>query len=109
MTGFRVTQRSISHRALHNLQTNLGKLGELQNKLSSNRELSRPSDSPGGSSDILRLRGQISTAQQYSRNAGDGAGWLSTLDNVLTGSLDVLNRAQDLPLQGMSSGASSVA
>ncbi len=105
----RITHRSMGNRALMNLQTNLSRLGDLQSKLSSGREISRPSDSPGGSADVLRLSSEIRTTEQYSRNATDGSGWLSTVDQALTGSLDLLHRAQELTLSGMSDGTAGAA
>jgi flagellar hook-associated protein 3 FlgL len=107
--AFRITHKSMGNRALMNLQQNLSRLGDLQQKLSSGKELTRPSDSPGGSSDILRLRSEIRTTEQYARNANDGMGWLATVDQSLTGSLDLMRRVQDLTLEGMSSGAASAA
>src|SRR5205807_3472496 len=44
---------------------------------------------------------------QYSRNANDGVGWLSTLDTTLTSSFTQMQRVRELTLQGMSSGNSS--
>lgn len=105
--AFRVTHKSIGARALMGLQQNLGQLGKLQEKLSSGREVSRPSDNPGASSDVLRLRSSIKAAEQHARNANDGIGWLGTIDNALTGSLNLLHRVQDLTLEGISSGSAS--
>ena len=105
--AFRVTQRSIGVRALHGLQHNLDRLGQLQQQLSSGREISRPSDSPTGAVSALQLRSEVRASEQYARNASDGLGWLGTVDEALTGSLGLLNRAKSLTLQGMSTGSSS--
>lgn len=107
MSSFRVTHKSIGMKALQNLQGNLNSLGDIQQRLSSGREISRPSDNPGGSAMTMRLSSQIRSVEQYTRNASDGEGWLGTIDKTLNSSLDVLNRVQDLTLEGLSSGSAS--
>ncbi len=104
---FRITHRSVGMRALQGLQSNLEGVARLQEQLSSGKQLSRPSDSPTGTVAALRFRGEVQVHEQYSRNADDGIGWLSTIDNALTGSLDSVRRARDLTVRGMSTGASS--
>jgi flagellar hook-associated protein 3 FlgL len=105
MSSLRVTERSISSRVLSGLQNSLNRLGETQQKLSSGKQISRASDSPTGTVSAMQFRGDIATLKQYSRNADDGLGWLATTDTTLTSSLDGVNRARELVLQGMSSGA----
>jgi hypothetical protein len=45
-TAFRITQRSVSNTMLQGLQSNQGKLQQIQEQLSSGKQVSRPSDSP---------------------------------------------------------------
>ncbi|GGL59587.1 flagellar hook-associated protein FlgL [Planomonospora parontospora] len=101
----RVTERSISTRVLNNLQGNISRLGDIQEKLSGGKQLSRPSDSPTGTTSALSLRSDIRTQEQYTRNTDDGLGWLGTIDTALTSANGQVNRARELVLQGMSSGA----
>ena len=51
--SFRVTQRSTTYGVQANLQRSIGSLQALQDKLSSGREIGRPSDSPGGTATAL--------------------------------------------------------
>lgn len=102
---YRVTERSIASRALAGLQGNLAKVGTLQEQLSSGKLISKPSDSPTGTVQAMQYRGEVRSQQQYSRNADDGLGWLSTLDNTLTGSLNQIQRVRDLTVQGISTGS----
>jgi flagellar hook-associated protein 3 FlgL len=106
-SSFRITQRSIGQSSLAGLQHNLGRLGNIQQQLSSGKQISKPSDSPTGTVSAMQLRSEIRTNQQWSRNAADGIGWLGTIDQTLTSSLDSVRRARDLTLQGMNSGATS--
>lgn len=101
----RATQQSIAARVMTGLQGNLSRMGRLQEQLSSGKLITRPSDSPTGTVSAMQLRGEIRAVEQYSRNADDGIGWLGTLDDTLTGSLEVVRRVRDLTLQGMSAGA----
>ena len=94
--SFRVTQRSASLGVQANLQRGISALQALQDKVSSGREISRPSDSPGGTSSALNLRSDITRLEQFDRNANDGGGWLAESDNALQGSAQVLRRARDL-------------
>jgi flagellar hook-associated protein 3 FlgL len=103
----RVTQRSISTTSLAGLQTNLDRLGKLQQQLSSGRQISVPSDSPTGTVTALQMRSEIRTNDQYVRNAEDGEGWLGTVDTTLTSALANVRRVRDLTLQGISTGAAS--
>jgi flagellar hook-associated protein 3 FlgL len=104
--GGRVTESSIHTRVLANLQRNIAKGEKIQDQLSSGKQISRPSDSPTGTVSALQLRGEARASQQYSRNADDGIGWLGTLDNTLTASSTLVNRARDLTVRGLNSGAS---
>ncbi|WP_196455164.1 flagellar hook-associated protein FlgL [Planomonospora sp. ID82291] len=101
----RVTERSISVRSLNNLQGNISRLDDVQQRLSGGKQLSRPSDSPAGTTSALSLRSDIRTQEQYTRNTDDGLGWLGTIDTALTSANSQVNRARELVLQGLSSGA----
>ena len=98
-SGFRITHRSLGDRSLRNLQSNLGRLGTLQEQLSSGKQLAKPSDSPTGTVSALRHRSDIRRSEQMSRNAEDGLGFLGTADGALTETLAVVRRARELVLQ----------
>ncbi|GGK18299.1 flagellar hook-associated protein FlgL [Pilimelia terevasa] len=104
--SIRSTQQSVAARVMRNLQSNLHQTGRLQEQLSSGKLISRPSDSPTGAVSSLQLRGQIRALEQYTRNADDGIGWLGTLDNTMTTSLDHVRRARDLVLTGRTASTS---
>jgi flagellar hook-associated protein 3 FlgL len=103
MTAFRVTQNVTSRTVLANLQTSMQKMQDLQNQLSSGRQIVKPSDDPSGTVSAMSLRSDAKRTAQYSRNAQDGIGWLSTADTTLTSSLTSLQRVRELLLQGASS------
>jgi flagellar hook-associated protein 3 FlgL len=107
MAAGRVTESSIHTRVLANLQRNIARGEKIQEQLSSGKLINRPSDSPTGTVASMQLRGESRAVQQYSRNADDGLGWLSTLDSTLSNTSTLVNRARDLTVQGLSSGTNT--
>jgi flagellar hook-associated protein 3 FlgL len=101
----RVTQNTIATNSLANLQTNLGRVSQLQEQMTSGKVINRPSDSPTGTVSVLGLRAEIRTTEQYSRNANDAVSWLGMQDTTLTSINDVLQRVRVLTLQGSNDGA----
>jgi flagellar hook-associated protein 3 FlgL len=105
--AFRVTERSIATNVLAGLQGNLGQLGKIQQRMSTGKQISKPSDSPTGTMTAMQYRSDIATAKQYARNADDGVAWLGTADTALSSVATQVERARELVLQGMSDGAGS--
>jgi flagellar hook-associated protein 3 FlgL len=101
----RITQRLMVDRSLTSLQLGLGRLSSSQEKLSTGRNINRPSDSPTGTNDAMRLRADLAANAQYSRNADDGLSWLGHADSTLTSMLDEVRRARDLIVRGASTGS----
>ncbi|GAA1033546.1 flagellar hook-associated protein FlgL [Virgisporangium ochraceum] len=100
----RVTHGSIAKNVLANLQNNVNRLNETQQRLSSGKQINRPSDSPGGTVSSMELRSSLAQQQQYKRNADDGIAWLNVADSALQGVDEKVTRARSLVLQGMSAG-----
>jgi flagellar hook-associated protein 3 FlgL len=101
----RVTERSLAATTLSGLQSNLSRLGRLQQQLSSGKLIARPSDSPTGTIAAMQVRSDVRQLQQYARNADDGKGWLDTVDGALSTAVDLVHQARGLTLQGMSAGS----
>lgn len=107
MTTGRVTQGMLTQRAVGGLQSNLARLAQVQEKLSTGREINRPSDSPTDSTAAMRLSSAVARQEQHVRNADDASGWLGITDQALQSASAQLRRASDLALQGANSGALS--
>jgi flagellar hook-associated protein 3 FlgL len=101
----RVTQQTVQRSTLANLQTNLSRMSDLQNRLSGNKSITKPSDDPAGTASALTLRSSLRQIEQHSRNIADGLGWLTTVDTALTTSLSAVAKARDLTVQGANTGA----
>jgi flagellar hook-associated protein 3 FlgL len=96
----RITQQQMLTSLQTNMGSSLGRLQRTQEKVSSGKEISRPSDDPSGVASALQFRGSIQRADQLARNADDGLSWLSVADGALTGMQSVLSRARELALRG---------
>ena len=103
----RITQQSMTQQALLGLEANQSQLALLQQRMSSGKQISKPSDDPGGAASALKLRSEVARNAQWTRNADDGLGWLGAIDTTLMGMSDQVRRARDLVLQGLSTGSSS--
>ena len=101
--SLRVTQRAIVYGATANLQDTLARSQRTQEKLTSGKEISRPSDSPSDVHTALEYRASIRRADQLVRNADDGLAMLGTADNALTDTSNLMRRARDLAVQGANS------
>jgi flagellar hook-associated protein 3 FlgL len=101
----RVTQQTVQRSTLANLQTNLSAMSDLQNRLSGNKRLTKPSDDPAGTASALALRSSLRQIEQHARNIDDGIGWLTTIDTALTTSVGLVGKARDLTVQGSNTGS----
>lgn len=99
---FRITHASMARKVTGNLQSSLQRLERLQEQISSNRAINRPSDSPVGTVSALRLRAEIGRNEQIDRNISDATSWLSTADDTLSAVVDQVNRIRDLAIQANS-------
>lgn len=105
----RVTHHSIQVSTLANLQRNLSVMGTLQEQLSTQKKINRPSDDPTGTVSALQLRASLRATEQHGRNADDGIGWLSATDTALQQTSERLNRARVLTTTALNTGAQSPA
>src|SRR5438132_8892661 len=65
----RVTQGTISQLTVASLQDALGRVQTIQERLASGKQITKPSDDPGGTVAALNYRSQIRRNDQYGRNA----------------------------------------
>lgn len=105
----RVTNLTMSAAAQRNLQAGQSKLAALQDKASTLKNITRPSDDPAATANLLATKGQLSAAAQYGNNISDGNGWLTTADSALGMATNILNRVRDLTLQAANGSVNSTA
>ncbi len=95
----RVTNLTMSAAAQRNLQAGQSKLAALQDKASTLKNITRPSDDPAATANLLATKSRLSAAAQYGNNISDGNGWLTTADSALGMATNILNRVRDLTVQ----------
>jgi flagellar hook-associated protein 3 FlgL len=96
----RITDSMMSRTILRDLGAADRRLGETQRKLSSGKQLTRPSDDPFAVGRALRLRSELEATRQYRRNAEDGSGWTTATEAALSRISDVVQRARELLVDG---------
>lgn len=104
----RITQRAVSLTSLQGLHSNLARLGELQERLTSGKQFTKPSESPTGTNQSMQTRAEIRANEQYDRNISDATGWLNQTDTVLQSMNEMVRKARELTLQAKSEGNTSV-
>jgi flagellar hook-associated protein 3 FlgL len=95
----RITQSMISGRVLTDLQDVSYKLSKTQEKLSSGRELTKPSDNPYATSKALTLSNELETTQQYERTVDDATAWANLTETSFNSINGAAQRARTLLVQ----------
>jgi flagellar hook-associated protein 3 FlgL len=101
----RVTSTTQMRSAQANLQASAQRLAQLQEQSSSLKTMSRASDDPSRAANALAVRAEQRATVQYTSNADNADGWLTTLDNALGSSTNILTKVRDLAVQGANSGS----
>jgi flagellar hook-associated protein 3 FlgL len=99
VTG-RITQGMLSTSLLADLQNITGKLSETQNRLSSGKQITKPSDDPFGTARALQFRADLAANRQYQSNVNEASAWQDATDIAVGQITDLSQRARDLLVQG---------
>lgn len=105
----RVTVGSQAYANLSAIRGTSSTLASLQAHLSSGKQILQPSDDPIGTVRAMGLRGELARNDQYHANADDALAWLSTADTAYSSSVQILQNARTLVVQGLNSGANDAA
>ncbi|MCM3056376.1 flagellar hook-associated protein FlgL [Caldibacillus thermoamylovorans] len=95
----RVTQSMLSNNMLRNLSNNYNKMGKLQDQLTTQKRITRPSDDPVVAMLGLGYRDSLNKVQQYSRNISEATNWLDSTDDAISQGVKVLQRIRELTVQ----------
>ena len=99
MSG-RITQSMLTTNLLAALQNVTNRLAQTQNRLSSGKQITKPSDDPFGTARALQFRADLAANQQYQANVNDASGWQNATDTALGQINNLAQRARDLLVQG---------
>ena len=106
MSAPRITTSMMSRGILTDLNDVATRVSDTQRKLSTGKQLTRPSDDPFALGRALGLRSDVDGLVQYQRNATDAEGWTSASDTALGSLTDIAQRGRELLVRG-ASGTSS--
>jgi flagellar hook-associated protein 3 FlgL len=98
----RITHAMMQRNVLADLNAVSARLSKTQSKISSNKEITRPSDDPFEAARAMGLRQSLSATHQYTRNAQDASGWTEATEQALDQITTEVHRARDLLVQGAS-------
>jgi flagellar hook-associated protein 3 FlgL len=102
----RITTGMLQRSILADLNRSTERLSRTQGKLSSGKELTRPSDDPAAVGKAMLLRESVGATQQHQRNVLDARGWTEATEAALASMTDVVHRAKALVVQGASDSSS---
>lgn len=92
----RVTNKMLSDNFLRDMRTNLSNLSNIQNQMSSGKEISKASDDPAKASKIMRINSDIAANTQYNTNIKDTTNWLDLTDTALGNISDSVGKIEGL-------------
>jgi flagellar hook-associated protein 3 FlgL len=95
----RITQGMMNNQLLRNVTSNLGRMDEGQNQLSTGRKINKPSDDPVGISFSLRYRSEGAANEQYKSNVSATVSWLDYTDTTLNQANSVIQRVRELAVE----------
>jgi flagellar hook-associated protein 3 FlgL len=95
----RITTNLIYNQNFRAINTNQGNLSEIQQQLSTGKQLLKPSDDPVGASQIIRITEELDKIQQFQRNNDLVTNSLELQETSLRSINDVVNRARVLVVQ----------
>jgi flagellar hook-associated protein 3 FlgL len=90
----------LSRSVLSDLSDVSAKLAKTREKLSSGKELTRPSDNPYQVGRALQFRGDLAANQQYQRAVSEANAWQNVTDTALGEVGDIVLRVRELTVQG---------
>jgi flagellar hook-associated protein 3 FlgL len=98
----RITTNMVHRSVLSDLNTLTDKLARTQEKASSGKQITRPSDDPYGTSRAMTLRSALASNDVYKSNIEDAEDWQNTTEAALDSITQYVHRANDLLIQGSS-------
>lgn len=92
----RITNSMMVSSFLSDMKTNLSNMKSIQSKITSGKEISKPSDDPFKAARSMQLSSAINANKQYNQNIKDVGNYLDVADTALNQSENVLQRVREL-------------
>ena len=96
----RVTEGMIYNSTNQSLSTTLSALQAMTEKVSSTKQLNRPSDNPADVRSAVQLRDVLAELNQFARNIDNASGRVDAMDNAMASVGDLIQRANELAIAG---------
>jgi flagellar hook-associated protein 3 FlgL len=96
----RVTPGIVNAQITRDLHTALAAMAKQQRMIASGRRLNEPSDDPTGTAHALTVRARTAANAQFQRNIEAARTKLVAADSTLRGTVEALQRASELAIQG---------
>jgi flagellar hook-associated protein 3 FlgL len=95
----RITAGMSQRHVLADLRRVQERLADAQSRVSSGKQIEKPSDDPLGAERAVRLRGELETASAYSTAVDESKSWLDATDSALSSITDIVQTARELTVQ----------
>lgn len=96
----RVTQSMITRNALFRVNQNRDKMNQVQDRISSGRQIARPSDDPTLFARIKRFEATLEQNEQYIKKIKYANGWMTNSVSLLEQLSDIVMNAKDVANKG---------
>lgn len=96
---FRITQESLSRTTLSNIKLNYKKMQDTQEKLSSGKQINRPSDDPSGTRKVLGLKTEELQIQQFLSNTALAKEQIQFTSLTLENIQETVSKVKELTIQ----------
>jgi flagellar hook-associated protein 3 FlgL len=95
----RITAGMSQRHVLADLRRVQERLADAQSRVSSGKQIEKPSDDPLGAERAVRLRGELQTTSAYSTAVDESKSWLDATDSALSSINDIVQTARELTVQ----------
>ena len=105
----RITAGMNQRHVLADLRQVQERLADAQSRVSSGKQIEKPSDDPLGAERAVRLRSELQTNSAYSTAVDESKSWLDATDSALSSINDIVQRARELTVQAANGATSDTA
>jgi flagellar hook-associated protein 3 FlgL len=104
----RLSNQMLARNTLSQLENVSNDLYKTQRRMSSGKEITKPSDDPFGTTRAMSGRRDLEEIKQLQKNVDDASSWQSVTDTALARITDVVQRSRELLISGGNDTNSSV-
>jgi len=95
----RVTQSMLSNNFLKNLSNSYDKMGKIQEQVSTQKKITRPSDDPVVAMKGIGYRTDLQEVSQFKRNFSEAHNWVDNTDDALNQASQIMQRISEITNQ----------